>query len=53
MKQTAGTAKKSVAKIGKAVPKMATPGTSGSAAATPKVSMKNFNAMKKFLKARK
>jgi len=42
--------KKSVAKIAKgSVPKLATPAQTGSSIATPKVGMKDFNKMKRFL----
>jgi len=46
--------KKSVAKIGgKSVPKMATPGESGSARNTPGITKSNFAKMKKFLQKNK
>jgi len=46
-------AKHSVARLGGKVPKMATPGASGSAKQTPGVNKKAFNKMKEFLQKQK
>lgn len=44
-----GNIKKSVSKVGKSVPKLRTPASSGSAANTPKQDLKNFSKMKQYL----